>query len=71
MTIAYIAIAATDHPELDEWVTEQALAEAARSGVVLGEYLGREDQLGVPLPPAYCCHIFGAVAGAAPTNPNA
>ncbi|MEU7771244.1 hypothetical protein AB0C44_07950 [Micromonospora taraxaci] len=64
----YIAVAAHHHPELDDWVIEQARAEAARSGAILGDYLGREDALGVPLPPEYCCHIFGAVAGAAPTT---
>lgn len=70
MTPLYIAVAATEHPDLDEWVIEQAQAEAARSGAVLGDYLGREDALGVPLPPDVCCHVFGAVAGAAPTQPN-
>ena len=68
MNIAYIAVAATDHPDLDDWVIEQAQAEAERSGVTLGDYLGREDALGVPLPPEFCCHVFGAVAGAAPTT---
>jgi hypothetical protein len=53
-----IVVAAGEHPELDDWVREQARAEAAKSGVELGEYLGREDVL--PEPAGLCCHVFQA-----------
>jgi hypothetical protein len=55
-----IVVSAVDHPTLDDWVTEQAEAEAVRSGLVLGEYLGREDVLPSPRPPDLCCHVFAA-----------
>lgn len=57
-----IVVSAHDHPECDNWVVEQARAEAARSGVRLGEYQGREDILPVPVPSDTCCHVFTAEA---------
>ena len=35
-----IAVSAVEHPELDDWVREQAHAEADKSGAELGDYLG-------------------------------
>lgn len=58
MPASLIAVSAVEHPELDEWVREQAADEASRSGVQLGEYLGREDWLGEQQPPDLCCHLF-------------
>ena len=51
-----IVVAAGEHPELDDWVWEQAEAEATKNGVELGEYLGREDVL--PEPAGLCCHVW-------------
>ena len=45
---------------LDDWVTEHARAEAARSGLKLGAYLGREDALPGPRDPDVSCHVFAA-----------
>lgn len=56
----FVVVAATDHPDVDDWVLEQARAEAARSGVRLVAYLGREDTLPEPRPPDLCCHVFTA-----------
>lgn len=55
-----IVVAADEHPELDEWVESTARDEAARSGVTLGRYLGREDALPWPHPADICCHVFAA-----------
>lgn len=55
-----IAVSAVDHPDQDEWVREQAEAEAGRSGWQLGDYLGREDVLGADRAPDLCCHLFAA-----------
>jgi hypothetical protein len=44
-----IVVAAGEHPELDDWVREQARAEATKSGVELGEYLE---------PAGLCCHVW-------------
>ncbi|MBM0275341.1 hypothetical protein [Micromonospora tarensis] len=55
-----ILVAAHEHPDHDEWVTEQAQAEAERSGLTLGAYLGREDALGPLRTPELCCHVFAA-----------
>lgn len=55
-----VAVSATDHSELDDWVIEQAKAEAIRSGWQLAEYLGREDVLPEPRQPGLCCHLFAA-----------
>ena len=57
---AYVVVNATEHPNLDDWVTEQAQAEADRSGLRLGDYLGREGALGEHRPPDLCCHVFAA-----------
>jgi hypothetical protein len=54
-----IVVAATEHPELDNWVFDEARAEAARSDLLLGEYLGREDVL-PQAPPDACLHVFAA-----------
>lgn len=59
-----VAVAAAEHPELDDWVREQADAEASRQGWVLGEYLGREDALGPDRAPDLCCHLFAATPAA-------
>lgn len=53
-----IVVAADEHPDVDDWVAEQARAEAARSGVRLGAYLGREDALPEPRSSDLCCHVF-------------
>jgi hypothetical protein len=55
-----IAVAATEHPELDEWVIHHARKQAKISGWTLGEYLGREDVLGNRRSPGMCCHLFAA-----------
>lgn len=55
-----IAVAATKHPELDDWVRAQAGAEAFQQDLILGEYLGREDILGPDRDPDLCCHLFAA-----------
>lgn len=55
-----IAVSAVVHPEPDEWVRNKAADEARRSGLLLGEYLGREDVLGDRRAPELCCHLFGA-----------
>jgi hypothetical protein len=55
-----IVVSAVEHPERDDWVMQQAEAEAARSGVELGGYLGREDWLPEPRPADLCCHVFAA-----------
>jgi hypothetical protein len=52
-----IVVSAADHPELDDWVWEQARGEAERSGVVLGAYRGREGERLFAVPGS-CCHIF-------------
>ncbi len=61
-----IVVSATEHPELDHWVFDEARAEAARSNLLLGEYLGREDVLPLPVPPDVCCHVFAATAPGTP-----
>ncbi len=53
-----IVVSAHDHPDLDDWVTAQATAEATRAGVQLGAYQGREDTLPEPRPSDMCCHVF-------------
>ncbi|WP_406083091.1 hypothetical protein OHA01_26285 [Micromonospora zamorensis] len=55
-----VLVAAHEHPGRDEWVTEHAQAEANDSGLILGEYLGREDALGPRRQPDMCCHVFAA-----------
>lgn len=59
-SVAWIVVAAHEHPELDDWVRERALEEAARVGVTIVSYLGREDVLPWPPPPDVCCHVFDA-----------
>ena len=49
-----------EHPTVDDWVTEHARAQAARSGVVPHAYLGREDVLPGPRDPDVSCHVFAA-----------
>jgi len=56
-----IVVAAHEHPDVDDWVIEQASAEAVRNGVTLGEYRGREDVLPPPQPDHVRCHVFGTV----------
>lgn len=56
----YVVVAATEHPELDDWVCDQALQAAADNGLALGEYLGREDVLPESRSPDICCHVFAA-----------
>jgi hypothetical protein len=56
----YVVVAATEHPELDEWVCDQALQAATDNGLALGDYLGREDVLPEPQSPGICCHVFAA-----------
>lgn len=58
MTPTLIVVAADEHPELDAWVLDQAQAEADKSDLRLGDYLGREDVL--PHPEGLCCHVFAA-----------
>lgn len=60
-----IAVSAEAHPDLDDWVREQAEAEARLGGWTLGAYLGREDVLGDDRSPGLCCHIFAAAIPAA------
>jgi hypothetical protein len=59
-SFAWIVVTANEHPELDDWVRERALEEAARVGVTIVRYLGREDVLPWPHPPDVCCHVFDA-----------
>jgi hypothetical protein len=47
-------VAGEEHPDVDDWVTEQARAEAARNGVDLGEYLERRVWSEVDVD----CHVF-------------
>jgi hypothetical protein len=54
-----IIVSAVEHPDLDNWVFDEARAEATRSDLLLGEYLGREDVL-PQAPPGLCCHVFAA-----------
>jgi hypothetical protein len=63
--VPVIVVTAVDHPELDDWVRQQAAREAAASGWTVGKYLGREDILGRRRPPDACCHVFEAVTGEA------
>jgi hypothetical protein len=56
----FIGVTAVEHPDVDEWVMEQARAEAGRIGVQLVEYLGREDSLPEPRPADLHCHVFSA-----------
>jgi hypothetical protein len=55
-----VMVSAVEHPALDDWVRGQAAEEAARSGLVLGPYIGRETALTKDRPPDMCCHIFFA-----------
>lgn len=56
----FVVVAADAHPDPDEWVRDEAEAEARRSGLTLGAYLGREDYFGSDRPPDLCCHVFAA-----------
>lgn len=58
-----IAVSAVDHPVRDAWVDEHAADEAARTGVTLGAYLGREDVLGPRRPAGLCCHLYAVDEG--------
>lgn len=55
-----VLVNAVEHPEVDDWVYEQAHAQAAADGLTLGDYLGREDVLGEARPSGMCCHVFDA-----------
>jgi hypothetical protein len=55
-----ILVSAVDHPEMDDWVREQAQEEADRGGLVLGDYLGREGALDLAATSDMCCHAFRA-----------
>jgi hypothetical protein len=56
-----IVVAADEHPDLDDWVTDQATAEAVHLGVQLGRYQGREDTLPGDRPDNLCCHVFTTI----------
>jgi hypothetical protein len=60
MSDLMVIVVATEHPDLDDWVHEQARSEAERSGWTLGAYMGREDVLPEPRPHDLCCHVFAA-----------
>jgi hypothetical protein len=56
--LTLVVVAADEHPEVDDWVLEQARSEAARCGIRIWQYLGREDVLPAPQPADMCCHVF-------------
>lgn len=60
-----VAVSAVDHPDRDAWVDEQAAAEAAEGGLVLGGYLGRETVL--PDHVGMCCHLYAVTDDGATT----
>lgn len=64
-----IVVSAVEHPDLDDWVREQAQSEANNQGVQLGDYLGREDYLGPDRSPDLCCHIFAVGESQSPPDP--
>jgi hypothetical protein len=53
-----VVVAADEHPDLDDWVWQQAHAEAARNSRRIDTYQGREDTLPPPVPADMCCHVF-------------
>lgn len=63
-----VVVSAVAHPELDDWVREQAAQEAGRSGLVLGDYIGREAMLGESRPPDLYCHVFSAWRTGVPSD---
>lgn len=56
-----ILVCADDHPEVDEWVTEQADAKAAALGWTVGEYRGVQNMHGRPGLTCVTYHVFTGV----------
>lgn len=53
-----IAVTAVGHPQRDAWVDQKAAEWAAREGVTLGTYLGRERDVYPNQPAGICCHLY-------------
>lgn len=56
-----IGVTAVGHPVRDAWVDERAADEAAKTGVILGAYLGRERDVYPVVPDGICCHLYAAI----------